>query len=118
LLNKSEAVVEVAGAGVVQSIRIKNNKDKTESEIDIDGFFLAIGHIPVTGFLENKLALNEAGYVVIEGDSEVVTNIPGVFVAGEIQDHEYKQAITTAAAGCKAALEAQRYLEGEIKGTW
>ncbi len=102
-------IKEVIGEEKVQKIKLYNNKLNTESELDVDGVFLAIGHIPATGFLNNKLALDENGYVLTKNG--IKTNIKGVFVAGEIQDHEYKQAITTAAEGCKAALEAQWYLE-------
>lgn len=102
-------VKEVIGDTKVQRVNLFNNKENSSSELEVDGVFLAIGHIPATGFLKDKLALDEHGYVLAEGG--VKTNIKGVFVAGEIQDHEYKQAITTAAEGCKAALEAQWYLE-------
>lgn len=104
-------ITEVLGDKVVDKLKLFNNKDNSNSEIAVSGVFLAIGHIPVTGFLKDKLPLDEMGYVVPLNTSTVLTNIPGVFIAGEIQDFKYKQAITTASDGCKAALEAQRWLE-------
>lgn len=102
----------VEGENTVQKIKIYNNKEDKESELETDGFFLAIGHIPVTGFLGDKLPLDDNGYVTPLTGSQVKTNIHGVFIAGEIQDYIYKQAITTAASGCMAALEAQKFVEG------
>src|SRR5690606_33719971 len=103
-------VKEIKGNQFVEKIEVFNNKTNETKEIATDGFFLAIGHIPVTGFLQgSNISLDESGYVV--ATDEVKTNVPGVFVAGEIEDYEYKQAITTAASGCKAATDAQRYLE-------
>src|SRR5690606_2730975 len=98
---------------VVKKIKLFNNKENSESELYVDGVFLAIGHIPVTGVLKDKLPLDDHGYVTPLSFGSVKTNIPGVFVAGEVQDHTYKQAITTAADGCKAAIEAERWLAGK-----
>ncbi|MCA9386675.1 thioredoxin-disulfide reductase [Candidatus Dojkabacteria bacterium] len=111
-------VREVLGEETVTGLKIFNNKENKESNLDVSGMFLAIGHIPSTQFLTDLLDLDENGYVKTMNDVE--TNVPGIFVAGEIQDHVYKQAITTAADGCKAALKAQRWLEGseEIKNVW
>lgn len=103
---------EVVGETKVSSLKLFNNKDKKETVLEVDGLFLAIGHIPVSGYLKEKLPLDESGYVQPLYPGAVKTSIEGVFVAGELQDHIYKQAITTAADGCKAALEAQRWLEG------
>ncbi len=105
-------IKEVLGEDVVKGIKIFNSKDNFVQDLEVDGLFLAIGHIPVTGFIKDQLPLNESGYVVPLNASTVKTNIDGVFIAGEIQDSKYKQAITTAADGCKAALEAQKWLEG------
>ena len=111
-------VREIFGEQTVKKIKIFNNKENSESELEIDGLFLAIGHIPSTQFLTNILELDENGYVKTHNDVE--TNIPGIFVAGEIQDQVYKQVITTAADGCKAALRAQKWLESnqEIRNIW
>ncbi|MDQ6985875.1 MAG: thioredoxin-disulfide reductase [Candidatus Dojkabacteria bacterium] len=104
-------VKEVLGEETVKGIKIYNNKDDSESELEINGFFLAIGHIPVTGYLNKQLPLNDEGYVQPLSFGTPKTNIDGVFVAGEIQDVTYKQAITTAGDGCKAAIEAIRFLD-------
>ncbi len=111
-------VTEVLGDETVTGVKLHNNKENSDSELKLDGVFLAIGHVPSTQFLTNILELDENGYVITQNDVE--TSIPGIFVAGEIQDHVYKQAITTAADGCKAALKAQRWLEGneEIQNVW
>lgn len=110
-------VKEIIGNDGVEKIKILNKGDNKESELEVDGFFLAIGHIPVTGFVDG-VALNEEGYVLSEDG--VNTNIEGVFVSGDVEDQKYRQAITAAGSGCRAALEAQKWLEGneEIKGTW
>lgn len=96
---------------IVKSVKTVNNKTNETSELAVDGVFLAIGHIPVTGLLKDKIPLDEQGYVSPLSFGSVKTNIDGVFIAGEVQDYTYKQAITTAADGCKAALEAERWLE-------
>lgn len=102
-------VQEIVGDGtVVNSLRVLNNQTQMESELAVVGMFLAIGHVPVSGFL-NGISLDPAGYVQsIDG---VSTNINGVFVAGDLEDHVYRQAITAAGDGCQAALTAQRWLE-------
>jgi thioredoxin reductase (NADPH) len=99
----------IIGDQNVEKVKIFNNKDNNESELEVDGVFLAVGHIPTTQFLANFIELDEEGYAINKNDVE--TNIPGVYVAGEIQDHYYKQAVTTAGEGCRAALRAQRWLE-------
>ncbi|NLB85759.1 MAG: thioredoxin-disulfide reductase [Bacteroidales bacterium] len=102
--------VEVLGdnAGVVGA-RLKNNKTEEEKIIDIHGFFLAIGHTPATDLFKNYLELDEQGYIkTIMGSSK--TNIPGVFACGDVQDSIYRQAVTAAGSGCKAAIDAERFL--------
>lgn len=102
-------VTEVVGKdGIVNKIRL--NKQGVQSDLELDGLFLAIGHIPVTGFL-NSVALNQHGYVLSQDG--VNTNIAGVFVAGDVQDDIYRQAITAAGLGSRAAIAAQRWLESE-----
>lgn len=100
---------EVVGDDIVKEVKLFNNQTNEESTLPIDGFFLAIGSIPVTGYLGGGVNLDDEDYVQKIGD--VGTNIDGVFVAGEIQDKVYKQAISTAGDGCKAALVAERWLE-------
>lgn len=103
-------VKEILGDTKVTGIKIYNNTTNTESEVALDGFFLAIGHIPVTQFLSNLLDLNEDGYVL--SHEGIKTSIDGIFVAGDVEDFKYRQAITAAGAGCKAALEAEKWLAG------
>jgi len=111
-------VKEVLGENNVTGMKIYNNKDDEDKEIAIDGFFLAIGHDPATKFLNDFVEMDEKGYLVV--NDEMMTSIEGVFAAGEAIDYTYKQAITTAGDGCKALLQAQKWIEGndEIKGTW
>ena len=78
-------------------------------DIAIDGFFLAIGHKPNTDFLGGQIELDENGYIVTDGAS-TRTNIPGVFAAGDVADPHYRQAISAAGMGCRAAMDAERYL--------
>jgi thioredoxin reductase (NADPH) len=102
--------VKVKGDGkFVTSVVISDVHTKKEREVKADGMFLAIGHIPNTGFLKGIVAVDEQGY--IKTNERKHTNIPGVFAAGDVQDHIYKQAITSAGTGCQCALEAEKYLE-------
>ncbi len=101
-------VDKVIGSEFVKGIRIKNTVNGTLDEIQIDGLFVAIGHAPNTSFLKGKLKLDEKGYVITR--DEVFTDIPGIFVAGDVADKRYRQAITAAASGAKAALEVRAFL--------
>ena len=96
--------------GVVTAIRLRNLKTGKTQEHPADGVFIAIGHKPNTELFVGQLELDDNGYIVTDG---VKTEIPGVFAAGDVQDHLYKQAITAAGTGCMAALEAQWFLESE-----
>ena len=90
-------------------IRRKGEADETEVEIKIDGFFLAIGHTPNSGVFSEWLDTDETGYIkTVPGTP--LTNIPGVFAAGDVADPRYRQAITAAGSGCKAAMEAEKFL--------
>lgn len=100
---------EVLGTDGVNGVRVKNNKTGETSEIEIDGFFVAIGHQPNTGIFSDFLELDEAGYIIVEKGS-TRTNIEGVFACGDAQDKIYRQAVTAAGTGCMAALDAERYL--------
>lgn len=102
-------VREVIGEQVVKKVKLFNNIDQKESELELDGLFLAIGHIPVTGFLKDSLSLNERGYITAK--DHVLTNIDGVFACGDVEDEKFRQAITASGMGCMAALTAQKWLE-------
>ncbi|HDO06527.1 MAG TPA: thioredoxin-disulfide reductase [Bacteroidetes bacterium] len=86
-----------------------NNKTGEEKKIDIDGFFLAIGHKPNTDLFVGKLDMDETGYLITKPDS-TATNVPGIFAAGDVQDKHYRQAVTAAGTGAMAAIEAERFL--------
>jgi thioredoxin reductase (NADPH) len=97
--------------GVVTGVQLKNVKTGESWRQDVDGFFLAIGHVPNTQPFVGQLDLDAEGFIVSHGGAR--TNIPGVFHAGDVEDRVYRQAITAAGAGCKAAIEAERMLEAE-----
>jgi thioredoxin reductase (NADPH) len=97
--------------GEVTGVRLRNVVTGEAYDRPVDGFFVAIGHIPNTKFLGNQITLDEDGYIVSQGGAR--TNIPGVFHAGDVQDRVYRQAITASGAGCMAAIEAERFLENE-----
>ncbi|MBI2338719.1 thioredoxin-disulfide reductase [Candidatus Daviesbacteria bacterium] len=102
-------VVEVLGEEKVTGVRIKNIQDGQTRELEAEGLFIAIGHKPNTDFLKGQLELDEKGYIVVENETH--TKIPGVFVAGDAADPRYRQAVTAAGAGCKAAFDVEEYLE-------
>lgn len=102
-------VDEVIGDQVVEGLRMVNNQTGEKSEIAITGLFIAIGHKPNTDIFKGQLDMDETGYLITQGKS-TKTNIPGVFASGDVQDKEYRQAITAAGTGCMAALDAERYL--------
>ncbi|WP_293881426.1 MULTISPECIES: thioredoxin-disulfide reductase [unclassified Sphingobacterium] len=107
---------EVLGDGqVVTGIRVINNKDQSEKDIEVTGFFVAIGHKPNTDLFTGVLDMDETGYLITKPDS-TATNIPGVFACGDVQDNVFRQAITAAGTGCMAALEAERYLAAKESG--
>ena len=94
----------------VTAMRVKSTEDDSTSEFDVSGVFLAIGHTPNTGFLKDKLEMNEKGYVIWKKAFRTYTSVDGVFAAGDVADDYYRQAITSAGTGCMAALDAERYL--------
>ncbi len=96
----------------VSGIKVKNVKSGEISELSCQGFFVAIGHIPNTKIFEGKLNMDENGYLITK-ESSTQTNVPGVFAAGDVQDHVYRQAITAAGTGCMAAIDAERFLSGQ-----
>ena len=108
-------VDEVLGdtAGVT-GVRLKSTQDQSTQELDLHGLFIAIGHTPNTHLFQGQLAMN-GGYLIVKSglDGQATqTSVPGIFAAGDVADHQYRQAITSAGTGCMAALDAERYLEG------
>jgi thioredoxin reductase (NADPH) len=104
------AEVRDVGKGEVTSIVVRNLKTGSLTELPLDGIFIAIGHTPNTDLFKGQLALDKTGYIVTHDGTR--TSVPGVFAAGDVQDHIYRQAITAAGSGCMAAIDAERYLEG------
>jgi thioredoxin reductase (NADPH) len=103
-------VDEVVGDGQkVTTVKIRNVKADEISERPCGGFFVAIGHVPNTAIFKGLLATDEQGYLKVTNGSN--SEIPGVFVAGDVHDHTYRQAVTAAGAGCKAAIDCERWLE-------
>ncbi|CAM4048514.1 thioredoxin-disulfide reductase [Gillisia hiemivivida] len=108
-LKYNTVIDEVLGEQVVEGLRMVNNQTGEKEEIAITGLFIAIGHKPNTDIFKGQLEMDDMGYLITKGKS-TKTNIPGVFASGDVQDKEYRQAITAAGTGCMAALDAERYL--------
>ena len=105
-----EEIYDVAGK-VVTGVRLRDLKTGEVWDQEVDGFFLAIGHIPNTRVFEGQIETDAEGYIVSKGGAR--TSVPGVFHAGDVEDRVYRQAVTAAGAGCRAAIEVERYLEAE-----
>ncbi len=106
-------VTEVLGDGRVSGVRTKNVKTGQEAELQVDGLFVAIGYDPNTEIFRGQLELDEKGYVVLRNGTE--SSVPGVFVAGDVHDFRYRQAITAAADGCKALLDAEKFVKRTLE---
>ena len=109
-LRYNTEIEEVLGDQVVEGLKMKNNQTQAVHEIRITGLFIAIGHKPNTEIFKGQLDMDEAGYLITEGKT-TKTNLPGVFASGDVQDKDYRQAVTAAGTGCMAALDAERYLQ-------
>jgi thioredoxin reductase (NADPH) len=107
--NKQVAAIE--GEDRLAAVKLKDTVTGKESELKLDGLFIAIGHKPNSELFEGQLELDEAGYIITKGAE---TSVPGVYAAGDVQDKIYRQAITSAGTGCMAALDAQHFLEANI----
>ena len=106
----NSVVTDVLGDDMITAVKLKDTQTGEESEMEVAGLFLAIGHTPATGFLKSSgLEFDDAGYIRLDSRSSR-TNINGVFAAGDVADHEYRQAVTAAGMGCQAALDAERWL--------
>ena len=103
--------VDVYGNGLMEGVRVKNIQTNVESDIPAKGLFYAIGHTPNTQLFQGQIELDEVGYIVTHGSVE--TNVEGVFAAGDVQDHEFRQAITAAGTGCMSAMLAERWLSSK-----
>lgn len=108
-LNRTPLEVAATDMGL-QGLKVRNNETGEEELLEADGVFITIGHTPNTGFLGGQIDTDEQGYIIVKpGTSE--TNIPGVYACGDVQDRNYRQAITAAGSGCMAALDCERFLE-------
>jgi len=105
-------VVEVLGEKKVSGVRVRNVETNELNDIDVGGLFLAIGHVPNTKVFGGQLEANENGYLITQPGS-TYTSVPGVFAAGDVADHVYRQAVTAAGTGCMAAIDAERWLEAQ-----
>ena len=108
-VHTNTTISEVLGEAKVEGLRLEDTRDGSEREVPMEGLFIAIGHKPNTDVFRDWLDTDEKGYLTAH--EHTYSKIPGVFIAGDVQDHRYRQAITAAGDGCRAAIDAERWLE-------
>ena len=109
----NSVVTEVLGDAKVEGVRLHNTVDGSDSELELSGLFVAIGHTPTTELFAGQLAMDDNGYLLTHDGTK--TNVEGVFACGDVQDNVYRQAITAAGSGCMAAIDAERWLEAQAQ---
>lgn len=108
-----KAVVDVVGKDFIEAVVLEDTRDQSRSTLPVKGLFIAIGHTPLTQFLKGQIATDPTGYVKLADPWRTTTNVEGVFAAGDVADSTYRQAVTAAGMGCKAALDAERWLAAQ-----
>ena len=109
-LRWNRIVIDVLGDASIRAVKLKDPRNDKEEVVEVGGLFIAIGHTPITEFLGGQLQLDEKGYIVLADPYRSTTSVEGVFAAGDVADSVYRQAVTAAGMGCKAALDAERWL--------
>ncbi len=109
----NSVVTEVYGDMVISGVQLTDTKTGETRDVECKGLFIAIGHQPNVAFLDGKLDVDEGDYLVLKDVDRTTTKIEGVFAAGDVTDNVYRQAITAAGQGCKAALDAERWLAAQ-----
>ena len=106
-------IKDIHGEEKITGVTLFHSDTKEEEHLELGGLFMALGHKPITGFLEGQLELDQAGYIKLADPARSTTSVEGVFAAGDVADHVYRQAITAAGMGCKAAIDAERWLAAQ-----
>jgi thioredoxin reductase (NADPH) len=109
-------ITDVLGEKGVEGVRVKNLKTGLEQDVKTDGLFIAVGHRPNTDLFAGQIEMDDHGYIIQVDHTQ--TSVPGVFAAGDVSDTRYKQAVTAAGDGCRAALDAEHFLTGDVALDW